>query len=130
MKSLILYDNTGAVLSVMTGNVSENCSVLIADIPDGYNVTAVNVETGEVVTERKPQTEKERLANIEAVVTERMASHAGTAEDPIPWVYGMSCKAGQHFLYNGQVWKVAEGGDMNPCVWPPSAAMWHWILIS
>ena len=25
--------------------------------------------------------------------------HAGTAEDPIPWVYGMDCLAGLYYSY-------------------------------
>ena len=57
-------------------------------------------------------------------------SHAGTLEDPIPWVYGMDCHAGTYFSYNGHVYQVAEGGDMVPCVWPPdTAGLWQWVLI-
>lgn len=46
--------------------------------------------------------------------------HAGTADDPIPWVYGMDCYAGKCYRYNGKVYRVAEGGDMIPCTWPPT----------
>ncbi len=56
--------------------------------------------------------------------------HAGTADDPIPWVYGMDCHAGKHYSYNGKVYKVAEGGDMIPCTWPPdSPGMWQWVEV-
>lgn len=56
--------------------------------------------------------------------------HAGTADDPIPWVYGMDCLAGTYYSYNGAVYRVAAGGDMVPCVWPPdTAGMWQWELI-
>lgn len=56
--------------------------------------------------------------------------HAGTADDPIPWVYGMDCYAGKHYSYNGKVYKVAEGGDMIPCTWPPdSPGMWQWVEV-
>ena len=56
--------------------------------------------------------------------------HAGTADDPIPWVYGMDCYAGKHYSYNGKVYKVAEGGDMTPCTWPPdSPGMWQWMEV-
>lgn len=56
--------------------------------------------------------------------------HAGTLEDPIPWVYGMDCHAGTYFSYNGHIYQVAEGGDMIPCVWPPdTAGLWQWVLI-
>lgn len=54
-------------------------------------------------------------------------SHAGTLEDPIPWVYGMDCLAGQYFSYEGKVYRVATGGDMIPCVWAPgTAGLWQW----
>ena len=57
-------------------------------------------------------------------------THAGTLEDPIPWVYGMDCHAGTYFSYNGHIYQVAAGGDMIPCVWPPdTAGLWQWVLI-
>lgn len=57
-------------------------------------------------------------------------AHAGTLEDPIPWVYGMDCLAGTYYSYNGHTYKVADGGTMTPCVWPPdTAGMWQWVLI-
>lgn len=56
--------------------------------------------------------------------------HVGTEDDPIPWVYGMDCYAGKHYSYNGKVYKVAEGGDMIPCTWPPdSPGMWQWVEV-
>ena len=48
-------------------------------------------------------------------------------DDPIPWVYGMDCHAGKCYRYNGKVYRVAEGGDMIPCTWPPDTpGMWQW----
>ena len=56
--------------------------------------------------------------------------HAGTLEDPIPWVYGMDCLAGVCYSYNGVIYRVAAGGDMIPCVWPPdTAGMWQWETV-
>lgn len=56
--------------------------------------------------------------------------HAGTADDPIPWVYGMDCYAGKYYSYEGAVYMVAEGGDMIPCTWPPdTAGMWQWVKV-
>ena len=56
--------------------------------------------------------------------------HAGTADDPIPWVYGMDCHAGKYYSYEGAVYMVAEGGDMIPCTWPPDIGIWQWVLVS
>lgn len=56
--------------------------------------------------------------------------HAGTEEDPIPWVYGMDCHAGTYYSFNGHTYRVAVGGDMVPCVWPPDTpGLWQWELI-
>ena len=57
-------------------------------------------------------------------------AHTGTLEDPIPWEYGMDCIAGTYYSYNGHIYKVADGGTMAPCVWPPdTAGLWQWELI-
>lgn len=56
--------------------------------------------------------------------------HAGTLEDPIPWVYGMDCLAGLYYSYEGAVYRVAVGGNMIPCVWAPGTpGLWQWELI-
>lgn len=56
--------------------------------------------------------------------------HTGTVDDPIPWVYGMDCYAGKYYSYNNEVYKVANGGDMIPCVWPPDTLnMWQWVIV-
>lgn len=56
--------------------------------------------------------------------------HEGTLEDPIPWVYGMNCYSGKHYSYNGNTYRVADGGDMIPCTWPPDTdGMWQWELV-
>lgn len=57
--------------------------------------------------------------------------HAGTLEDPIPFVSGMDCYAGKYYSYKGKVYKVADGGTMKPCVWPPDTPdIWQWELVS
>lgn len=53
-------------------------------------------------------------------------AHAGTLEDPIPWVYGMDCEAGKHYLYEDAVYRVTDGGDMKPCTWTPDSGIWQW----
>lgn len=56
--------------------------------------------------------------------------HTGTAEDPIQWVMGMDCIAGKHYSYKGKVYRVAVGGSMTPCVWPPDTpGMWQWEVV-
>lgn len=53
------------------------------------------------------------------------AEHAGTIEDPIPWVNGMDCHSGKYYSYDGQKWLCK--GDMIPCTWAPgTAGLWQW----
>ena len=39
-------------------------------------------------------------------------THAGTLEDPIPWVYGMDCPAGSYFSYQGHSPTFCDTVDM------------------
>lgn len=56
--------------------------------------------------------------------------HTGTLSDPIPWVYGMDCVEGKYYSYNGKTYRVAEGGTMSPCVWPPDTpGLWQWEAV-
>lgn len=55
-------------------------------------------------------------------------THAGTEEDPIPWVYGMDCISGLYYSYNAAVYLCK--GDMKPCVWAPgTAGLWQWEAV-
>lgn len=52
-------------------------------------------------------------------------SHEGTAEDPIPWIYGMDCHEGTYYSYNGKTYLCKQ--DMTPCVWTPDTpGLWQW----
>lgn len=51
--------------------------------------------------------------------------HAGTIEDPIPWVSGMDCYKDKYYLYNGKTYLCTQ--DMKPCTWEPgSDGVWQW----
>lgn len=56
-------------------------------------------------------------------------AHAGTQEDPIPWVYGMDCTTGLYYSHTDNTYLCK--GDMKPCVWEPgTAGLWQWELVS
>lgn len=56
-------------------------------------------------------------------------THAGTLEDPIPWVYGMDCFEGKYYSYEGAVYYCK--GDMKPCVWyPGQAGVYQWEKVA
>lgn len=45
--------------------------------------------------------------------------HAGTMEDPIPFVYGMDVTAGLYYSHENGLWLAKT--TMTPCVWNPAA---------
>ena len=54
-------------------------------------------------------------------------THAGTQEDPIPYVYGMDCTSGKYYSYNGKIYLCKA--DLKPCVWNPDSGIWQWEAI-
>ena len=55
-------------------------------------------------------------------------THAGTQDDPIPYVYGMDCAKDKYYSYAGKVYLCKA--DMPACVWPPdTAGLWQWEAV-
>lgn len=56
--------------------------------------------------------------------------HAGTTEDPIPWVYGIDVEAEKYYSYEGKVYKAIQA--QAPSVWYPGAegtdAIWQLVV--
>lgn len=51
--------------------------------------------------------------------------HAGTIDDPIPWVSGMNCFKDKYYSNDGEVYLCKQ--DMTPCVWAPGTeGVWQW----
>lgn len=51
--------------------------------------------------------------------------HAGTADDPIPFVYGMDTAAEKYYSYNGKTYLCKL--TMTPCIWmPDTEGLWQW----
>lgn len=54
--------------------------------------------------------------------------HAGTLDDPIPWVDGMDCYNGKYYSYQGKTYLCKQ--DMTPCVWAPGTpGLWQWEVV-
>ena len=54
--------------------------------------------------------------------------HAGTLEDPIPWVNGMDCFKDKYYSHDGEVYLCKQ--DMTPCVWAPGTPdLWQWEVV-
>lgn len=56
-------------------------------------------------------------------------THAGTQEDPIPFVYGMDTEQGKYYSSGGKVYLCNL--TMAPCVWPPETeGLWQWTEVT
>ena len=52
-------------------------------------------------------------------------THAGTLEDPIPYISGMDTVAEKYYSYNGKTYLCKL--TMTPCVWAPDTeGLWQW----
>ena len=75
-------------------------------------------------TDNRPPDAEGMLAVYRPIVP----AHAGTMADPIPWVYGMDCKAGLYYGYADQLWLCKS--DMAPCTWTPGTAPTMWEAVT
>lgn len=100
-------------------NVAQN-----AIINDGGTLYRVVAAGGVLPQEHQPPHGEGMLAVYRPIDT----THAGTLEDPIPWVYGMDCTEGLYYSHNATVYLCKA--NMTPCVWAPgTAGLWQWEAV-
>lgn len=75
--TIIYNKSTGNVILMMSDTIEEVSSI-VYDIPDGYTVSSINVETGEPVLEAIPKTDEQ--AQIDALKEQVTALQAASAE--------------------------------------------------
>lgn len=93
-------------------------------INDGGTLYRVVAAGGVLPQEHQPPHGEGMLAVYRPIDT----AHAGTLEDPIPWVYGMDCTEGLYYSYNATVYLCKA--NMTPCVWAPgTAGLWQWEAV-
>ena len=94
-------------------------------INDGGNLYRVVAPGGVLPQAHQPPHGEGMLAVYRPIDT----THAGTLEEPIPWVYGMDCTSGLYYSYNAAVYLCKA--DMKPCVWAPgTAGLWQWEAVA
>ena len=100
-------------------NVAQN-----AIINDGGTLYRVVAAGGVLPQEHQTPHGEGMLAVYRPIDT----AHAGTLEDPIPWVYGMDCTEGLYYSHNATVYLCKA--NMTPCVWAPgTAGLWQWEAV-
>ena len=134
--ALVAYANTATTI---TDEQALTMASLFPVWPDGVNADGQYIENqviqyeGQLYRIAQPtvtpqEHQKPGGEGMLAVYRPIELSHAGTLEDPIPWVYGMECYSGKYYSYNSKVYKCA--GDMIPCVWTPGTPdIWQWELV-
>lgn len=56
-------------------------------------------------------------------------AHAGTQEDPVPFVYGMDTEQGKYYSFEGKTYLCNL--TMTPCVWTPGTpGLWQWSEVT
>lgn len=90
-------------------------------VNDGGTLYRVMTAGGVMPQEHQPPHGEGMLAVYRPIDT----IHAGTQEDPIPWVLGMDCAQGKYYSYKGRQYRC--NADMPACVWAPdTAGLWQW----
>lgn len=59
-----------------------------------------------------------------AVYRPIVPSAAGTAEDPIAFVYGLDCVATLYYSYKDKIYVCNQ--DLPACIWPPDSGIHQW----
>ena len=96
-----------------------------ADTILNHNGTLYRVVQDVVSQSHQPPDAEGMLAIYRPITVD----HAGTADDPIPWVYGMDCHNGKYYAYNDVLYLCKQ--DMIPCTWAPGTdGVWQWEKIN
>ena len=86
-----------------------------------YNGQAYRVVQAVDSLEHQPPDAEGMLAIYRPLNTE----NTGTADDPIPYVYGMDVYNGKYYSFNGKTYLAKA--DMIPCTWDPGTeGLWQW----
>ena len=73
MKTLIVYDSNGNIISSMWGTeIQDNYSCIVADIEEGKEIVSVDVSTGQVITKEKGPSELEKLQSENEELTDKV----------------------------------------------------------
>lgn len=81
MINTIIYNKTNGKVILMMSEKIEAVSSVVADIPDGYTVSSVNVETGEPVLEAIPKTDEQKQIDSLKTAAYALASVSTTLTD-------------------------------------------------
>lgn len=78
MLTTIIYNSTGGIIITTSQTGMGAVSSIEHDVPDGYTVSSVNVETGEPVLEEIPKSDEQ--AQIDALKEQVAALQAASDE--------------------------------------------------
>lgn len=130
MLTTIIYNSTGGIIMTTSQTGMGAVSSIEYDIPDGYTVSSVNVETGEPVLEEIPKTDEQKqidslktaayaLASVSTTLTDEQA--LSMPEFFAEWEPNTKYVYGQVISRNGQLYRVEQSEVTSIESQPPEA---------
>ena len=88
MNTLIIYDETGAVIFSQTGrNIPSLVGTAVMEVPAGKEVDRVNPETGEVILKDREKTAGEQLETLKKAASITAAGFTDEQAAKVPDLY-------------------------------------------
>ena len=113
----IIYNKSNGKVILMMSETIEAVSSVMSDIPDGYTVSSVNVETGEPVLEAIPKTDEQKEIDSLKTAAYALASVSTTLTDEqalamskffAEWESGTDYIKGQIVIWNDQLYHIEQ----------------------
>lgn len=126
----IIYNKSNGKVILMMSEAIEAVSSVVADIPNGYTISSVNVETGEPVFEPIPKTEEQKkidslrtaayaLASVSTTLTDEQA--LSMPEFFAEWGPDTKYVYGQVIRRNDQLYRIEQSEVTSIESQPPEA---------
>lgn len=126
----IIYNKSNGKVILMMSETIEAVSSVVSDIPDGYTVSSVNVETREPIFEEIPKTEEQKeidslktaayaLASVSTTLTDEQA--LSMPEFFAEWGPDTKYVYGQVIRRNGQLYRIEQSEATSIESQPPEA---------
>lgn len=126
----IVYNKSNGKVILMMSETIEAVSSVVADIPAGYTVSSVNVETGEPVLEAIPKTDEQKqidslktaayaLASVSTTLTDEQA--LSMPEFFAEWAPDTKYVYGQVISRNSQLYRIKQTELVSIESQPPEA---------
>lgn len=131
MNTLIIYDETGAVIFSQTGrNIPSLVGTAVMEVPAGKEVDRVDPETGEVILKDREKTAGEQLETLKKAAAITAAGFTDEQAAKVPdlypaWEPAEAVQPGDRRSWGGKLYKAVQA-HTTQADWTPDAvpALW------